>query len=229
MKRLILAFLLVLSACGGADQPAPEPTPTATMAAERTLVASDFDPAAYGAMVEGPDGTEVESVATAAGKEIGQVTSYVACKTDGPVCDPATAPEGTVFTYVHRITLAAAPGGTPSPVPTALETPQVVEIGPTLFRTTRPATGFNLAVGYSRAEAEAALGDPEAIRVTIDRNELAWRVTGGTGWKPGATITVWWQGTAPPSGPQTAYSLEVDGKQADVRGPFPAEEKSAAN
>ena len=234
MKRTALApalgCVLLLAGCGREEAPAPAPTPTATMATERTLVATDFDAATLGAKIEGPEGPEVTSEAVANGKTIGTVVSYVACPADTATCDPEAMPEKTRYTYVHRVTLAEGPeaAASPSPTPAAEDRPAVVEIGPTLFRMTRPAPGFNLAVGYSRSEAEAALGDPEAIKVTLDRDQLVWRVASGNGWTPGATITVWWQSTLPPEGPEKAYLLEIDGKQGDVPAPFPAEEKSDA-
>ncbi len=228
----ILGLGVLLAACGQQETPAPEPTPTATMAAERTLVPTDYDPANLGPRIEGSEGPEVTSEATANGKTIGSVVSFVACPAKVVACDPEALPADTVYTFVHRVTLAEAPEGSPvpSPTPTATDAalPPIVEIGPTLFRMTRPAPGFNLAVGYSRDEAEAALGDPDAIKVTVDREQVVWRVASGNGWTPGATITVWWQSTQPPAGPEKAYLLEIDGKQGDVRGPFPAAEKSDA-
>lgn len=227
--------LLVLADCSSEPEPAPSPTPSATMAAERTLVASGFDRAMLGARIEGPEGSEVEAEVAAGGKTIGTVTSYVACPARTATCDPATMPEGTIYTYVHRIALALPPSPTPAPtpLPTASGTtepaaPPVAEIGPTFFRMTRPAPGFNLSVGYDMEQAEAALGDPDALTVKLDQNQIVWRVTGGSGWKPGATITVWWQSSEPPAGPQRAYQLQVSGQPGTARGPFPAEENSAA-
>ena len=92
---------------------------------------------------------------------------------------------------------------------------------------TQKAQGFNRAVGYSNAQALAALGSEDAISITSDDGRLIWRVVQGDGWKPGSTLTFWWQSTLPPAGPADAYLLEVNGDQAVAKGPFPAEEKPA--
>jgi hypothetical protein len=103
--------------------------------------------------------------------------------------------------------------------------PEVVEAPPTLFRTIRKAAGFNQSIGYSTAEAEAVLGDPDAISISNDNGSLIWRVVRGSGWKPGGTVTFWWQSTLPPQGPAEAYLFEVDGNQVAATGPFPPEDK----
>lgn len=225
MRLAVLALAAVLAGCSQAV-PEPQPTPTATVAAPRTLVAADFDPATLGAKIEGPKGTDPEFAVIAGGKEIAIVKSFVACPKDMTTCVPAELPEGTVLTYVHTIVPAAAePAEAPSPEPTGTDTAAPVEVPPSLFRMTRPAPGFKGGVGYSRAEAEAALGAPDPITVTVDEGQLIWRVTGGSGWKPGAPVTVWWQTTAPPA-PQEAYQLEVSGSTAKAKAPFPAAEKA---
>lgn len=212
MRHLLLAAPLALMACGEAPEPEPSPTPEATVATPRTLVAADFDPAALGAKIVGPQGAEPEAAIVADGREIARIRSFVACPRDTQECVPADMPEGTVYTYVHEITLADdldPSSGTP---------------GAALFRMTRPATGFNRSVGYSRAQAEAALGQADAITVTDDAEEIIWRVTDGSGWTPGQSLTVWWQSTVPPEGPADAYSLEVRGMTASATGPFPPAE-----
>lgn len=215
------ALTLTLAAC--AAEPAPEPTPTATIAAPRTLVAADFDPAALGAKIVGPKGPTPEFAIMAGGEEIARIKSFVACPKAMTACVPAELPEETVLTFVHTITPAAA---TASLTPKATASSAPVEMPPLVFRMTRPAPGFNGAVGFALAEAEAALGAPNAIAITIDQGQLIWRVTGGTGWKPGAPVTVWWQTTEPPAGPQDAFELELGGETATARGPFPAADKA---
>lgn len=216
------ALPLALAACG-TSEPEPEPTPTATVAAPRTLVGADLDLATLGAKIVGPQGSEVETVLSAGSREIGKLVSYVACPAGVTECEPGKLPADTIYTYVHRVTLADAEDAGSAVQPT--EGPEVVEAPPTLFRTTRRATGFNQAVGYSTAEAEDALGDADAISIRLDNGSLIWRVTRGTGWRPGSTMTFWWQSTLPPEGPAEAYLLEVDGNQASATGPFPPEEK----
>ena len=93
---------------------------------------------------------------------------------------------------------------------------------------TNEAHGFNRAVGYSNAQALNALGSEDAISITSDGGRLIWRVTEGEGWKPGSTITFWWQSTLPPVGPADAYEIEVDGTLASGNGPYPGKSYSAA-
>lgn len=213
---------LALIACGDSAETevVAEPTPTATVAGPRTLAAADYDAAMIGAKIEGPQGSEVESSLMAEGREIGSIVSFVACPRETANCDPATMPEGTVYTYVHQVTLAEELADRDE----AAEAEAPTEAPATLFRSTRRATGFNGSIGYSREQAEAALGDGEAIGVTADQGQLIWRVTSGEGWTPGATITFWWQSTLPPAGPEEAWQFEARGLTASGTGPFPPAE-----
>ena len=216
-----ISLAIVLAACGN-EQPEPGPSPTPTVAAPRTLIAADFDTLELGARIEGPQGAEVATVLSAGNREIGRMVSFVACPKEVTDCKPAAMPAGTVYTYVHRVTLAEADDTPPSladvsGVPT--------EAGATLFRSTQPVTGFDHAIGYSKSEAQAALGEVDAISISSDEGELIWRVTKGEGWKPGAAITFWWTSTIAPQGPEKAYSVEIDGEAASATGPFPAEDK----
>ena len=222
MKLAVLALPLVaaLTACAGSE-PDPAPTPTQTVAQPRTLVAADLDLSTLGAKIVGPQGPEVETLLANAGGQIGTMTSYVACPEGISACNPATLPEGTLYTYVHRITLIEQPDAQPTSGPAAIEAP------PTLFRTTEPVSGFDGAIGYRRAEAEAALGAPDAISVSVEAGRLTWRLTQGT-WQPGSTITFWWRSTMPPQGPAENYLFEVDGNQVSATGPFPPEGNAGA-
>ena len=216
-----LPLLAILASCSAERSRETEPTPTATVAAPRTLVAADFDPASLGGGVAEMGATNVE---TAGG--LARVTSLVACSKAMATCDPATAPEGTVFTYV--LTVTPLPTASPTATPTATGTdPPVVplEAPAELVRMTRTAPGFNGAVGFSRSEAAAALGADDALTVTLDQHQLIWRVTGGSGWQAGKPITFWWQSTAAPAKPSAAYRLEYAGKRADIAAPFPAADK----
>lgn len=215
---------LALIACGDAaeTEAVVEPTPTATVAAPRTLIAANYDAAMHGAKIEGPEGTEVEAALMAEGREIGRIVSFVACPPDTASCDPATMPEGTVYTYVHQVTLAEKEAEDDADAAVAGEE-TIPETFATLFRTTRRATGFNGSIGYSREQAETALGDGEAIGVTSDQGRLIWRVTRGE-WAPGATMTFWWQSTLPPEGPAEAWQFETDDMTATVTAPFPPAE-----
>ena len=223
LVALALPLCLTLSACGN-PEPQPEPTPTPTVAQPRTLVAADLDLAALGAKIVGPQGSEVETQLASTTGQLGSMTSYVACPEGTSECNPATMPAGTLYTYVHSVTLtdeAGAVRNQPTDGPAATEAP------PTLFRTTRPISGFDGAIGYRRAEAESALGASDAISVSVEAGRLTWRVTKGE-WKPGATITFWWRSTVPPQGPADAYLFEIDGNQVSATGPFPPLEKSGA-
>ncbi|MCP9223119.1 hypothetical protein MKP08_10195 [Erythrobacter sp. LQ02-29] len=230
-RRALLALALPLpllaAGCDRARAPEPTPTPTPTVAAPRNLVAANFDPASLGAKIEGPKGPEVESEISADGKTIADVVSYVACPKDmTEACDPETAPEGTVFTYVHVVTPTqdeAAPTESATPAADTESGAQRMETAPSIFRTTRRATGFNGALGYDREQAKAALGAEDAITVTTDAGQLIWRVTKGSGWTPGMPITFFWQSTLPPKGPSSAYRLELNNRAGDATGPFPPE------
>ena len=219
LRLLLLSAPLALAACGEAPEPEPTPTATPTVAAPRTLVAADFDPATLGAKIVGPQGPEPEAAIMADGREIARIKSFVACPEGSSECVPADMPEGTVYTYVHEVTLAD------DLEPQVRETPEAdgaaLEVPASLFRMTQPATGFNRSVGYSRGQAEAALGASDAIQVSSDSGQIIWRVTEGSGWKPGMPVTFWWQSTTPPDGPADAYSLEVNGMTASAKGPFP--------
>ncbi len=228
-----LPALMLLAACTAEKEPAPAPTPTATVtvAKPRTLVAADLDLATLGAKIAGPKGTDPEFSVMAGGKVVARVAAFVACPKAVSPCTPETLPADTIYTYVLKVTpdtagpLAPTPAATPSG-PTDGTPDDLGEIPAIVFQMTRPARGFKGGVGYARAEAEAALGAPEAISVTLDEERLIWRVTGGSGWKPGAPITLWWQSTVPPAGPQPAYRLEMGDTGWTATGPFPAEEKA---
>lgn len=223
MRKLLLIAPLALAACSQAEEE-PAPTPTPTVAQPRTLAPADLDMAMLGAKIVGPQGPEVETVLSAGNREIGKMVSFVACPAGVAECKPGEMPEGTIYTYVHQVTLADA-----QPTAEQPETgPEVVENPPSLFRMTENAHGFTRAVGYSTAQALAALGSEDAISITSDDGRIIWRVVEGDGWKPGTTISFWWQSTLPPAGPADAYLLEIDGNQAIAKGPFPAEEKPVA-
>lgn len=224
MKRLLLLALpLALAGCGSKSEREPLPTPTPTDAQPRTLVAADLDLSTLGARIEGPQGNSFSTILSAGNIEVGRMVSFIACPAGTAECRPAAMPEGTIYTYVHRVTLDDADadiGAAPAAVG-----PEVIENAPTLFRTTQSAHGFNAAVGYSSAEAQSALGNADAISISSESGQLIWRATEGK-WKPGTSITFWWQSTLPPTPPSDSYLLEIEGKQAIARGPFPAKQKA---
>ncbi len=224
MRRFVaLPVAIALAACGQSE-PEPVPTPAPTVAQPRTLVAADLDLSTLGAKIVGPQGPEVETQLANANGLLGTMTSYVACPQGVAECNPAAMPDDTLYTYVHRITLTEEADALPVQ-PTS--GPAAVEAPPTLFRTTEPVSGFDGAIGYLRAQAEAALGARDAISVGVEGGRLTWRVTQGV-WKPGETITFWWRSTLPPQGPAEAYLFEMDGNQVSATGPFPPQENDPA-
>lgn len=225
MRSVCLPAFALLAACSPEPEPEAKPTPRATVAAPRTLVAADFDPAMLGARVAGMNVTD----AAIGGRKapIARVSAFVACEKEVTDCDPAILPEGTIFTYVLTITPALAPAPSPSPSATPADLVVPVEAPAALVGTDRVVPGFNGALGFSRVEAAAALGAEEALTVTLDQNRLIWRVTGGSGWRAGKPITLWWQSTRAPGKPAAAYRLEYGGERADISAPFPAADKPA--
>lgn len=220
MRRVVLLPLALLAACSAEREPAAAPAPTPTLAAPRTLVAADFDPATLGARVEG-----VEVIDQEAGGGLAKISAFVACPRAMTACDPATAPEGTLYTYVLTVTPQAAPEPSPAPAATATDAAVVPAEAPAeLVRMTRPAPGFNAAAGFSRTEATAALGAEDALTLTLDQNQLIWRVTGGSGWEAGKPITLWWQSNRAPDKPIRAYRLEFGSRSGEFRAPFPTTE-----
>lgn len=220
MRFAALSVLVLLAACSREREPDAKPTPRATVAAPRTLVAADFNPAMLGARVAEMDVTD----AAIGGRKapIARVRAFVACAKEVTACDPATLPAGTIYTYVLTITPApASPMPSPSVVPADLIVPE--EAPAELVGTDRVVPGFNGALGFSRAEAAAALGAEDALTVTLDQNRLIWRVTGGSGWRAGQPITLWWQSTRAPAKPAPSYRFEYAGKRADIAAPFPAD------
>lgn len=204
--------LLLLAACSKSPEaPSPAPSSVVTPAVvptpdkPHTLVPADFTTIRLGAKIADSDakGTFVSD-----GRTIATVVSYVACPEGVTECDPKALPPDTIYTYVHHVTPGQDVAST------------------TVFRTARPAGGFANGVGYSNAEAAAALGPNGEIDVEADNGALVWRVVGGDGWKAGETITLYWQSTLPPATKTAdAYLVETDGTVALGSGPFPATQK----
>lgn len=227
-----LCAILLLAACGAEKAPEPAPKPKPTRAVPRTLIPANFDPATLGPRVEGMDVTDA---AIGAKKDpLAKLSAYVACAKSVAACDPAQLPEGTVYTYVLTITPTPVPVA-PSPTPSASDGAEATstpddfaqpETATELVRTLRAVPQFKGAVGFALAEAAAALGDEDALAVTLDTNRLIWRVTRGNGWQADMPITLWWQSTRAPAKPAPAYRLEYGGKSLDIAAPFPMADKA---
>lgn len=218
MKRLALTLALpaLLAGCGSDPEPAPTPSPTPAAVGPRTLVAAGFQEQELGPRIEGPQGTEVESEIGIGGRVIATMVSYVACPAPAEdeiaaeECVPGDQPEGTVYTYVHRVTPAAIEGDD--------------GVAPISFRTARAVVGFANSIGFDRTQAEAALGEDYAIGVQLDSGALVWRIEKGDGWRDGEELTFFWQSTLPPEGPSEAYEIETIAGRALGTGPFPPAE-----
>ena len=218
-----LALAALLAGCTAERAPDPAPTPAATVAAPRTLVAADLDPATLGPRVAG---IAVEDMAVGGrAAPLARVSAFVACARGMTACDPAVLPEGTIYTYFLTIT-PAPPAAAPVASASTVDPAAPAEAPAELVGMSMAAAGFNGAVGFAHAEAAVALGKEDALGVTLDQNRLIWRVTGGSGWTPERPITLWWQSTRPPAGQAAAYRLEYAGQRADIRAPFPAEDKA---
>jgi hypothetical protein len=168
----------------------------------------------------------VESALSAPNGNLADMRSYVACPRGMDPCDPANAPAGTVFTYVHVV----YPGSDNAPDNGGADSADVERA--TQFRLTRPATGFTGQLGYSKAEAMAAIGAKADIVATCDDGAIVWTVAAGDGgnqWEQSEPLTFYWQSTVPPAGPANAYSIEANYRTGAGSGPYPGAGNGAFN
>ncbi|WP_374405606.1 hypothetical protein [Pelagerythrobacter sp.] len=225
---LALTGAAALAACSdGADEQAATDldrvaTDGAAEAAAKALPAGDFAALRLGAKIAGPQGEEVTGALGNAEGNFADIRSYVACPAGMDPCDPASAPEGTVYTYVHVV----YPGedNDPDIGDTAANTSSAVDRA-TEFRLMMPAHGFTGKVGYSKAEALAAIGAKADVVVTCHQGGLVWTVSAGDGgdqWEQAEPLTFYWQSTAPPAGPADAYAIFANYTAAQGPGPYPA-------
>lgn len=201
----------------------------AAEAAAKALPAGDFAALQLGAKVQGPEGDEVTGALGNAEGNFADIRSYVACPVGMAPCDPATAPEGTVYTYVHVV----YPGedNDPGTGDGAANTSSDVERA-TEFRLVMPAHGFTGDAGYSKAEALAAIGAKADVVVTCHQGGLVWTVSAGDGgdqWGQAEPLTFYWQSTAPPAGPSDAYAIFANYTAAQGPGPYPTPDGGARN
>ena len=235
MNKIVFALplSLALAACGSADEPPTDlenaESDGAAAALARNFEAGEFLDLDLGAKIVGPQGPEVTSALSNAEGNFADMRSFVACPADMTECDPATAPEGTIYTYVHVVYpgedneagTGSGEGNDSSDVERA-----------TAFRMTRPATGFTGAAGYSKDEAMAAIGAKADVVITCDDGALVWTVSAGDGgdqWEQAEPLTFWWQSTVAPAGPVAAYAIDANYAQATGSGPYPADAPGAPN
>ncbi|WP_379546908.1 hypothetical protein ACFCW2_12830 [Qipengyuania sp. DSG2-2] len=193
------------------------------------IPAGDFADLELGAKIIGPRGPEVKVAMSNEAGAFADMTSYVACPAGMATCDPSEAPEGTVYTYVHTVfpgedNDAATGSGSGADSST-------VELAE-LFRMTGPAHGFTGNAGFSRAEANAAVGDKVMVTVTCQDGALAWTIDAGEGgdqWAQAEPITFFWQSTLPPAGPANRYEITANYTTATGEGPYPAASETATN
>ena len=228
-----LPLSLALAACGSADEPPTDldsaESDGAAAALARNIEAGEFLDLELGAKIVGPQGEEVNSALSNAEGNFADMRSFVACPAAMTECDPSTAPEGTIYTYVHVVYpgedneagTGSGEGNDSSDVERA-----------TAFRMIRPATGFTGAAGYSKDEAMAAIGAKADVVITCDDGALVWTVSAGDGgdqWEQAEPLTFWWQSTVPPAGPAPAYAILANYTPATGSGPYPAAAPDAVN
>ena len=153
MRRLALSTLalgLSLSACANKEDVVPadqdETADAAAASAGVPVNAEDFAREQLGARIQGPAGPEVEgSLATADGTALGDIESYVACPSNIDSCDPASLPDGTVYTFVHIVT-----PGVDKPNDDAMAQPETVKRveKSVTFRMTMPADGSHHMISF---------------------------------------------------------------------------------
>lgn len=227
-----LAASTALAACSAETEPEDN-----TLVAENeelevaveALEQGDFADLELGAKIVGPQGEEVKARLTNETGAFADITSYVACPAAMTECDPATAPEGTIYTYVHIV----YPGEDNDPTTGSGDGVDSSDVETTeAFRMTMPSHGFTGGVGFSQGEAEAAIGKPMLIVASCHEQGIAWTVEegdGGNQWGQGEPITFYWQSTLPPAGPANAYEVFANYTAAGGPGPYPAARDGATN
>ncbi len=198
-------------------------------ALDRSIEAGDFMDLQLGAKIIGPQGPQVEASLDNAEGSFADIRSFVACPSGMEICDPKTAPDGTIYTYVHVV----YPGedNQPDTGSGAGNDSSHVEKA-TAFKMLQPAHGFTGKVGYSKAEAIAAIGAKAQVVVTCAGGSIVWTVNAGDGgnqWEQAEPLTFYWQSTLPPAGPAPAYAIMANAAEASGPGPMPAARKGATN
>ena len=195
----------------------------------REIQGGDLADLQLGAKIVGPQGEEVKARLTNEAGAFADITSYVACPKGVTECDPATAPNGMIYTYVHTV-YPGEDNQDDSGSGTGADSSDV-EIA-TSFMMTQPAYGFTGAVGYSTAEVIRAVGNKAQVVITCLDGGIVWTINAGGGgdqWEQAEPITFWWQSTVPPAGPADAYAIKANYVTATGNGPYPAKSDQAPN
>ncbi len=232
---LIATSLIALSACAeeAVDPDAAELTVSTTDGEEeamaRALDAGDFADLQLGAKIVGPQGPDVKATLSTAEGNFADITSYVACPAGMDTCDPKTAPEGTIYTYVH--TVYPGEDNDPDTGAGAGNDSSDVEIAEA-FKMLKPAHGFTGKAGFSKAAVIAATSEATDVVITCSGGGLVWTVNAigeNDTWEQAEPVTFYWQSTLPPAGPDDAYGLLVNYTEARGSGPYPAAKDGASN
>lgn len=238
-RPFLIAPVLLLAACGDPVGERVEDvsndlevatTDGEAEALSRAIEPGDFADLELGAKFVGPQGPEVKTSLSNEAGILADITSYVACPAGMDVCDPATAPEGTVYTYVHIV----YPGEDMDPTTGAGAGPDDVDVESAVaFMMSAPAYGFTGEAGYSAAEVAAAAGPNAKVVVTCEMDgEIFWTISAGDGgnqWEDAEPITFYWRSTLPPAGPAPVYSIRANNVTATGEGPYPAQNAKATN
>ena len=237
MKTAFIALPALAIALAACSADPTDPTNDTDLAAEDEELevaierreAGDFMDLQLGAKIVGPQGPQVSGRMTNEAGAFADITSYVACPAGMDPCDPATAPAGTIYTYVHIV----YPGEDNNPDPGSGNGNDSSNVETTeSFRMTMPSHGFTGVAGFSKAEARAAMGEVSDIIITCHENGISWSVEEGEGgdqWGQGEPITFYWQSTLPPAGPANAYEVFANYTAASGPGPHPAADESVTN
>jgi hypothetical protein len=242
MRNLFGLSALAIALAGCSAEPTPSEvrdqevtdlnradTTSEAVAKAKAMPAGDFTELRLGAHLGGGKAEGVTTAMTNDAGSFADLRSFVACPAGMAACDPATAPAGTVYTYV----LVVYPGGDNAAAKGvgSQNTASDIERA-TSLRMTMPAHGFTGNAGYAKPEALAAIGPKADVVVTCDAGKIVWTVSAGDGgnqWEQKEPLTFYWQSTLPPAGTAKAYAFGADSTEAVGSGPYPAATEGVAN
>lgn len=219
---ILTAGLIALAACsGGSGEETIPPEEEGTVSDTQDIVTpTDFASLELGGTVRGPLGPEIEVSLIAGDVAVGDLSSRVQCQNDGETCDPETAPEGTIYTYIYEVR-----PGFDGPNDEGMPTPErlIPVEQATSFALDFPAYGFTGVAGYDIEAAGEMLAPGFNAVISCEGGRITWTVPPEANWSTGETITFFWQSTQPPAGPEGRYRFVADGEEATGIGPIPAE------